>query len=71
MKTISFKIEHAKSAGGVEKVIKLVAQIGGFLMSSLTTLQVWTPEAAISLYFFYETSDPTQGGHTHIHIHRL
>ena len=63
MKTISFKIEHAKSMGGVEKVTKLVAKTDGFLMWFLTTLQVWRPEVTISLYFAYETSHPTQGGH--------
>ena len=63
MKTIGFKIEHAKSMGGVEKVTKLVAKTDGFLMWSLTTLQVWRPEATIWLYFAYETIDPTQGGH--------
>ena len=64
-KTIGFKIEHAKSMGGVEKVTKLVAKTAGFLMWSLTTLQVWRPEATIWLYFAYETIDPTQGGHAH------
>ena len=63
MKTISFKIKHAKSMGGVEKVIKLVQTTNGFSTSLLTTLQVWTPEATISSYFTYYTSYPTQGGH--------
>ena len=63
MKTISFKIEYAKSIGGVEKVTKSVAKTDGFLTWFLTTLQVWTPEAMISSYFAYETSHPTQGGH--------
>ena len=63
MKTIGFKIEHAKSMGGVEKVTKLVAKTDGFLMWSLTTLQVWTPEATMSLHFAYEMSEPTQGEH--------
>ena len=51
MKTTSFKIEHAKSMGAVEKVSKLVVKTDGFLMWFLTTLQVWTPEATISSYF--------------------
>ena len=38
MKTMSFKIEHAKSMGGVEKVVKLVSKTDGFLTSLLTTL---------------------------------
>ena len=49
LNTIGFKIEHAKSMGGVEKVMKLVAKTDGLLMWSLTTLQVWRPEATISL----------------------
>ena len=49
--------------GGVEKVTKLVAKTDRFLTWSLTTLQVWTPEATMSSYFAYETSEPTQGGH--------
>ena len=63
MKTIGFKIEHAKSMGGVEKVTKLVARTYGFLMWFLTTLQAWTPEATISSYFAHETTHPTQEGH--------
>ena len=58
-----FQIKHAKSMGGVEKVIKFVSKTDRFLTSLLTTLQVWTPEATISSYFAYETSNPTQGGH--------
>ena len=75
MKTVGFRIEHAKSMGGVEEVTKLVTKTDGFLMWFITTLQVWTPEATISSYFAYETNHPTQGGHRTppdtIHINRL
>ena len=53
-----------KSMGGREKVSKYITKTNGFLTSLLITLQVWTPEATISLYFAYETTHPTQGGVT-------
>ena len=61
MKTISFKIEHAKSKGGGEKVIKLVAKTDRCVTSLRTTLEFWTPEATISLYFALKGDDR----HTH------
>ena len=42
MKNISFKIEHAKSMRGFEKVIKLESKTDEFLTSLLTALQVDT-----------------------------
>ena len=60
MKTISFKIEYAKSIGGVEKVIKLVGKTARFLTSLLTTLHLWMPEVTISLYFTGKTNHRTR-----------
>ena len=59
---------QAKAIGGVEKVINLV-YTDGLLISLLTTLQVWTPEATISLYFTCNTTHPNQEGD--IHMNRL
>ena len=61
MKKISFKIEHAKSMGDVEKVMKLVATTDEILTSLPTTLQVWTPQATISLYFICKRPIPLKG----------
>ena len=46
--------------GDVEKVFKSVANTYGFLRSVIITLQFWTPDAAISMYF---TSKKASRGH--------
>ena len=45
------KKQYGKSMGGAEKMIKLVAKTNVCLRLVITTLQFWTPEATMSLYF--------------------
>ena len=52
------KKQYAKSMKGMKKVMKLVTTSTRCLRSLITTLQFWTPEATISLYFMQ--NEPSQ-----------